>query len=61
MIAFNDLIAATPPPDTPPAEGGVKKHGLRIAKSDDERMLAFGWASVAIVWMASRLRTGRKI
>ena len=48
MIAFNDLIAATPPPDTPPAEGGVKKHGLRIAKSDDERMLAFGWASVAI-------------
>lgn len=41
-------IAATPPPDTPPAEGGVKKHGLRIAKSDDERMLAFGWASVAI-------------
>lgn len=49
MIAFNDLIAATPPPDTPTAEGGVKKkHGLRIAKSDDERMLAFGWASVAI-------------
>lgn len=49
MIAFNDLIAATPPPDTPPAEGGVKKkHGLCIAKSDDERMLAFGWASVAI-------------
>lgn len=49
MITFNELIAATPPPDTPPAEGGVKKkHGLRIAKSDDERMLAFGWASVAI-------------
>lgn len=49
MIAFNDLIAATPPLDTPTAEGGVKKkHGLRIAKRDDERMLAFGWASVAI-------------
>ena len=48
MIAFNELIAATTPPDTPPAEGGVKKHGLRIAKRDDERMLAFGWASVAI-------------
>ena len=48
MIAFNDLITAMPPPDTPPAEGGVKKHGLHIAKKDDERMLAFGWASVAI-------------
>ena len=48
MVAFNDLITAMPPPDTPPAEGGVKKHGLHIAKKDDERMLAFGWASVAI-------------
>ena len=46
MIAFNDLIAATPPPDTPTAEGDVKKkHGLRIAKSFwlGERGHPCGW------------------
>ena len=45
MISFKDMITPAPPPAPPAAVG---KRNLHIAKTDDERMLAFGWASVAI-------------
>lgn len=46
MISFKDMITPESPPPTPSA--GVEKRKLTIAKMDDERRLAFGWASVAI-------------
>lgn len=46
MISFKDMITPASPPPAPPA--GVEKRKLTIAKMDDERRLAFGWASVAI-------------
>ena len=46
MISFKDMITPASPPPTPSA--GVEKRKLTIAKMDDERRLAFGWASVAI-------------
>ena len=41
-----DVITPASPPPMPSA--GVEKRRLTIAKMDDERRLAFGWASVAI-------------
>ena len=46
MISFKDMITPASPPPTPSV--GVEKRKLTIAKMDDERRLAFGWASVAI-------------
>ena len=46
MISFKDMITPASPPPAPSA--GVEKRRLTIAKMDDERRLAFGWASVAI-------------
>ena len=46
MISFKDMITPASPPPTPSAS--VEKRRLTIAKMDDERRLAFGWASVAI-------------
>lgn len=46
MIRFNDIVAA---PEKPPASTtGVIKGRFKIQKSEDDKMLAFGWANVAI-------------
>ena len=42
MATFNDLI------EKPPAAQDVVKSRFKIEKSDDEKMTAFGWASVAV-------------
>jgi hypothetical protein len=33
---------------TPAARGGTRNHRLAVMKSDDDRRLVFGWASVAV-------------
>ena len=38
---FSEMIVA-------PDNGSIAKRRFKIAKSDDERMLAFGWASVSM-------------
>ena len=42
MLTFGDLI------EKPSASPEVVKSRFKIAKSDDEKMTAFGWASVAV-------------
>ena len=41
MKRFSEMIVA-------PDNGSIAKRRFKIAKSDDERMLAFGWASVSM-------------
>ena len=38
---FDEILAA-------PEAGGAAKHRLAVMKSDDDRRLVFGWASVAV-------------
>lgn len=45
MKKFSDLIHAPSPPET---RQGVVKGKFKVAKANDDQMLAFGWASVAI-------------
>lgn len=46
MIRFNDIVTI---PDKPPAStAGLIKGRFKIQKSEDDKMLAFGWANVAI-------------
>lgn len=45
MKKFKDIISVPAPPEE---KEGIIKSRFKIAKSDDEKMLAFGWASVAI-------------
>ena len=46
MTKFGDIVSWAPPPTAKTA--GVIKGRFAIKKSDDEKMLAFGWASVSI-------------
>lgn len=46
MKKFSDYIAYTV--SQPDKTGNVLKGRFKIAKSDDEKMLAFGWASVSM-------------
>ncbi len=45
MKKFSDLITM---PKLPEEQQGVVKGKFTVAKSNDDKMLAFGWASVAI-------------
>lgn len=44
MYKFSEMVSITPDARAEP----VGKNRFRIAKSDDDRMLAFGWANVSI-------------
>ena len=51
MRKFSELIRSEPDqitarPGAPPGE--VKKNAFHITKSDDDKMLAFGWANVSV-------------
>lgn len=51
MKKFSELVVKSGVPDKPREErpdGAVSKSRFRIAKSDDEKKLAFGWANVSI-------------
>ncbi len=57
MLVFSEMVeAVTKPPDNAPnattgeseAKGSILKGRFKIHKSDDDEMLAFGWANVAI-------------
>lgn len=45
MKRFSDMIEKTAVQQEP---DGIVKSRFKIAKSDDDKMLAFGWASIAI-------------
>ena len=51
MKKFSDIIDKTakmPEPEKPSASEDMRKGRFRIRKSDDEKMLALGWASVSM-------------
>ena len=49
MIKFSDLVCIKTDRTKPKARTpGVVKGRFKIQKSDDEKMLAFGWANVAV-------------
>ena len=45
MKKFSELVSMPTPPE---GRQGVVKGKFKVAKSNDDQMLAFGWASVAI-------------
>lgn len=46
MIKFNDIIPAKA--RAPSTKTGIVKGRFKIQKSEDDKMLAFGWANIAI-------------
>jgi hypothetical protein len=46
MIKFNDIIQ--PQARTPSAKSNIIKGRFKIQKSEDDNILAFGWANVAV-------------
>ena len=47
MKKFSDMIQKSGEPDKN-ASSGVIKGRVAITKSDDDKMLAFGWANVSL-------------
>ena len=46
MMKFNDIIQ--PQARAPSAKSDIVKGRFKIQKSDDDKMLAFGWANIAV-------------
>lgn len=46
MMKFNDIIE--PQARAPSAKGDIVKGRFKIEKSEDDKMLAFGWANIAV-------------
>lgn len=61
MAKFSDLVSIKKDQQKPvtPAKStsGVIKGRFKIQKSDDDKMMAFGWANVAVTAGGQQMRT----